>query len=690
MSDRDLRRLAAAAGVDVEWIDQQGADHTVSPDVLRGVLDALGFPCRTPAQIKESLKRLALPEETIPGLLVGTVGKALILPFRARARNAHLILEGGGERALDLAPGDGGRIAMQAIREIGYHRLQIGSREIGVAIAPKACHRVEDAAAGQRLWGLVAQVYGLRRAGDCGIGDLGAVATLAQSAARHGAAALALSPLHALFAADPSRFGPYSPSNRLFLNPLHADPELVLGAKRVADATVSAGIGELCGRLDALHLVDWQEAGAAKLKRLRELHSFFLAADAGTSLEADFQSYVASQGRRLEDHARFEALHAMHLAKDGPQWSWRDWPAEFRRPDSPTVETFARENAVEISFHKFLQWLADRSTAAAQRVAREAGMAIGLIADLAVGLDRNGSHAWARADELLSGLTIGSPPDAFNPHGQSWGLTGFSPRALARLGYEPFIATLRAAMRYAGGVRIDHAMGLMRLWLIPDGAGPGDGAYVRYPLEPLLGLIALESQRHRAIVIGEDLGTVPAGFRERLASAGIAGMSVLWFQRDETGFLPPKKWPSTSVAMTTTHDLPTVVGWWRGADIKAREAAGRPSADPEAEIAARAKDRKQLSEAFASAGVGDSEDAARIDDGPGLMAALRFVAETPASLALIPLEDALGLEEQPNLPGTIDEHPNWRRRLPAPAEQVLDGPPVAERLAAIAKARSAG
>jgi 4-alpha-glucanotransferase len=688
MSGHDLRRLAAMAGVDVEWTDQNGVDHTVSPDVLRSVLDALGFPCRTPPQIRESLKHLAAHEDEAPQLLVGVVGDPLVLPFLPKATRALLSLEEGRGRVVDLASTDNGRIVLPAIEDPGYHRLQVDSREVGLAIAPRTCHRIEDCAEGKRLWGLVAQVYGLRRAGDCGIGDLGAVSTLATAAARHGASAVALSPLHALFSADPSRFGPYSPSNRLFFNPLHADPGLVFSPGRVANAMANSGIGDSCRRLDALHLIDWRSAGEAKLKLLRELFAFFLTADAGTPLDADFQSFVAAQGTRLEEHARFEALHAMHLGKDPPQWLWRDWPAGLRRPDSPEVEAFAHQNPFEIGFHKFLQWLVDRALAAAQGTAREAGMAIGLISDIAVGLDRNGSHAWSRPDELLAGLTVGSPPDAFNPDGQNWGLTTFSPRALVQQGYEPFIATLRAAMRHAGGVRIDHVMGLMRLWLIPDGAARGEGAYVRYPLDALLRLIALESRRHRAVVIGEDLGTVPAGFRKRLAEVGIAGMSVLWFQRDERGFLPPAQWPSTSVAMTTTHDLPTVVGWWRGSDIEARKAAGRPAPDPNAEAAERTHDRKQLGAAFAKAGIGEIADAARDDDEQALAAALRFVAGTPAALALIPLEDALGLDQQPNLPGTIDEHPNWRRRLPAAAEQILDAPPVTKRLAAVAKARS--
>ena len=288
-------------------------------------------------------------------------------------------------------------------------------------------------------------------------------------------------------------------------------------------------------------------------------------------------------------------------------------------------------------------------------------MRIGLISDVAVGMNPGGSHAWSRPQDLLLGLSVGAPPDLFNTRGQDWGLTAFSPQALLSTGFEPFIATLRAAMRAAGGVRIDHAMGLTRLWLVPRGAPPSEGAYLTYPLDDLLRLIALESHRHRAIVIGEDLGTVEPEFRERMAQAGIAGMDVLWFQRDGKKFLPPAKWRRDAVAMTSTHDLPTVAGWWRGADIETRAKLGL--ADEARERKERAQDRKSLWSAFRKDGVTTKTMPPSSEPAPAVDAAVAFTAQSPAPLALIPIEDVLGLTEQPNLPGTIDEHPNWRRRL---------------------------
>jgi 4-alpha-glucanotransferase len=350
------------------------------------------------------------------------------------------------------------------------------------------------------------------------------------------------------------------------------------------------------------------------------------------------------------------------------------------RPDDAEMAAFLAAEGSTVRFHQFLQWLAARSFAAAQAAAVDAGMRIGLISDLAIGMDRAGSHAWSRQSDLLLGLGIGAPPDEFNTQGQDWGLSGFSPQALVSTGFEPFLSTVRAAMRHAGGVRIDHIMGLQRLWLVPEGAPSAEGAYLNYPLDDLLRLLALESHRHNAVVIGEDLGTVPRGFRRRLTEAGIAGMDVMWFERNRGGFRTPARWRKDAVSMTTTHDLPTVAGWWRGADIEMRGELGLSS---EGEAEGRHVDRRRLWKAFAATGMAEGPAPAANDPAPAVDAALSYVASSPAPLMLAPLEDLLGLAEQPNLPGTIDQHPNWRRRLEPPAARLFDDPAVARRAASI-------
>lgn len=283
------------------------------------------------------------------------------------------------------------------------------------------------------------------------------------------------------------------------------------------------------------------------------------------------------------------------------------------------------------------------------------------------------------------GLSIGAPPDLLNTRGQDWGLATFSPHGLRRHGYAAFIELLQAALRHAGGMRIDHAMGLQRLWVIPDGAAPAEGAYLRYPFADLLRLVRLESWRHRAVILAEDLGTVPDGFSAQLAEAGVLGMRVLWFERAQDGqFRPPATWARDAAAMTSTHDLPTVAGWWRGRDIDWRERIGLIH-DRDAAEAERARDQTALWQAFRDSGaVPDGSDPT--PEGAAA-AACAHVARAASTLALLPLEDLLALEEQPNLPGTLDEHPNWRRRYVGPAAALLDSPPVAERIAAVAAER---
>ena len=334
--------------------------------------------------------------------------------------------------------------------------------------------------------------------------------------------------------------------------------------------------------------------------------------------------------------------------------------------------------------HCFLQWIADRSFAAAQRATKQSGMRIGLIADLAVGISSAGSEAWTNPNDLLIDLEIGAPPDAFNAKGQNWGLTTFSPRALPAGGFALFIATLRACLRHSGGLRIDHAMGLQRLWVIPGGADPNDGAYLTYPVDDLLRLTALESHRHRAIIIGEDLGTVPAGFRDRIGRAGLYGTRVLWFERERNRFAPPQAWPVTAAAMTSTHDLPTVAGWWRGTDIDVRAKCGLVE-DADKERATRTTDRQVLWRACRRAKAAEGDLPAPNETSRAADAVVKFIAQTPSQLALLPLEDALAAEDQPNVPGTIDEHPNWRRRYAGQAEELLSPADVRRRLDPLAR-----
>ncbi|WP_431470205.1 4-alpha-glucanotransferase [Sphingosinithalassobacter sp. LHW66-3] len=656
----ELDRLAAAVGLQRDWEDASGKPQRVSDEALRRVLTALGRPAETAADISRSLEEQAQEEDDCR-FLSADAGSPVPLPGGCAASGeAELLLEDGGSRRLAIRSGRDGAM-LPPITETGYHLLRIGDRELRIAVAPVRCFGVGDVAQGRRLWGPAVQVPALRDGRDTGFGDFGTLAASAEAFARRGADALAISPTHALFPADARRFSPYAPSSRLFHNILFGDPALA------GHAAPTAAPRDLIG---------WEEAIPERIEALR-------AAFAGASepVLAAVPEWRRSKGRELERHATFDALHA-HFHASGAH-GWQDWPTGYRDPESEAVAAFAAEHRDEVDFYVFAQWLAAQSLTAAQERATGAGMALGLIADLAVGMDAGGSHAWSRRDELLTGLSIGAPPDPLGPDGQDWGITGFSPSGLRRTGFDAFIATLRAALDHAGGLRIDHALGLRRLWVVPHGASSAEGAYLRYPLDDMLRILALESQRARAIVIGEDLGTVPEGLRPKLEAREILGMRVLWFERTRSGgFVAPERWRPQAVAMTGTHDLPTVAGWWSGRDIEWAWELGRRSeaADEATARSDRAKERTRLWDAFCASGAAEGPEPPAASPEPAVDAALAHVGATPCTLALVPMEDVVGAVEQPNLPGTIDEHPNWRRRMPRATEALLAEPAVDARL----------
>ncbi|WP_028223847.1 4-alpha-glucanotransferase [Paraburkholderia ferrariae] len=704
-----LASLAARAGFEVEWADAHGVMQRVPDSTLEALLACAGLPCASAAQLRQSAALLNAEQSArrLPPLVTAEYESAIALPASAVRSGSHYRIElESGERIEGRFTSPKGETALLApLSELGYHTLFVNDHRLTLAVAPPHCHTIADAwrarhgAAGRvpALWGVAAQLYGLRRKSDGGIGDYTALATLAVHSARHGAQALAVSPTHAMFSALPGHFSPYAPSSRLWLNVAHIDPAATFGAQAAHEACAAVHAQAALQELEALPQIDWKRAVPLKLQVLRALFERFEKEERASDSPraAAFEAFCARGGESLEDHARFEALQASMLASPGGSAHWRDWPAGLRDPRSPEVAAFAAANRREVDFHRFLQWLAAQGLGRAQQDAREAGMAIGLVADLAVGCDGAGSHAWSLPQDMLQRVSVGAPPDIFNQAGQSWGLTTFSPRAMHNSGFRAFIDMLRAAFVHAGGVRIDHILGLRRLWLVPEGESAKHGAYLRYPFEDLVRLIALESWRHRAIVIGEDLGTVPPGLRERLASHALYGIRVLWFERDGNAFLAPPRWDTNGIATTTTHDLPTVAGWWRGLDIDWRHRIGQtlPRADGRDPIALahaeRDVDRRALWQALQQAGFAPHDEALPPPERAPVEGALGYVAATASPLATCPLEDLLGLAEQPNLPGSIDEHPNWRQRLPLPVDLLYADPAFAARVETVVRAREA-
>ncbi len=646
-----LRTLAVAAGLQPEWQDAAGRRQTVADGALQAILDRLGHPSGSEKQITESLAAIEARNAQGVRFLSVDVGDPIRLTSKVSG-SAELTFEDGTTRSVTVDNGE-----LSPISKSGYHKLEINGEVIDILVAPRCCYTIADALPGRKLWAPAIQIPSLRTDAPKAFGDFVSLADTARAFGQCGADAVAISPTHALFPADASRYSPYAPSSRQFLNGLYGDP---------------AAFGATSDGRDFPELIDWHAAIPEKLARLRKSFDQVLP-----QVEETLTAFRRQGGGDLERHAEFDALHAHFFATTGAR-GWQQWPAEYHDPASPTVRRFVAENADDVTFYIFLQWLARRDLDAAQMAAKDAGMAIGLIADLAVGMDPGGSHGWSRRSDLLTGLSIGAPPDPLGPDGQSWGITGFDPQTLRDTAFAPFIATIRAALAHAGGIRIDHAFGLRRLWVVPEGASAAEGAYLDMPFDDLMRIVAMESQRAKAIVIGEDLGTVPDGFREAMDAREMLGMRVLWFERDADGFVPPAKWSPDAVAMTGTHDLATVAGWWSGRDIDWTWDLGRTSdaADKPEDLAARAEDRVALWSAFDT----DTEKPAPDDTAPVVDAAIAHVASTPCALAIIPIEDLAGLVEQPNLPGTIYEHPNWRRRMPDTTEALLARPEVAARI----------
>ncbi len=661
-----LTRLCELAGLATSWRDIFGKTHEVAREDLGRVLAALGLDADQPGRQRERIEQLEQEARTPPPLLTTEHSDALHLPVPpARWR---IELEGGGSvEGMAEAHGEGSRIT--APDRPGYHRLEIGGNQITLAVAPRRCFTVSDAMGSDdaRPWGLALQLYSLRRPGDGGVGDYAALAAFAREAAGHGASALAISPVHAQFSADADRFSPYAPSSRVMLNALHIAAEAP---------------GAEAARLEALELIDWPAMARDRLGRLRR------AFDDDGDRDPAFLAWRAQAGDVVESHTLFEALHADIWGRDRTRWHWQDWPAEFGSRDAAGIAAFSRSHAREIAFHAWLQYQADRELGQAQRAALDAGMAIGLVSDLAVGADAGGSHCWSHQSESLRGLTIGAPPDLLQVNGQNWGISAFSARGLRRNGFGAFIEMLQGAMRHAGGVRIDHGMGIARLWIIPEGDTADHGTYLAFPEDDLRRLIKLESARNRAIVLAEDLGTVPEGFQDRLQQAGIDGMRVLPFERDEHGFTSPQGWTRRASAMTSTHDLPPVAGWWSGHDIAERARIFGTAQDvQDREHAERAADRAALWLAMQRSGAVEGGAPEAGDTEPVVDAAIAHTARSACELVMVPVEDALALIEQPNLPGTTTEHPNWRRRLDTEVGAVLAGRRVQPRLAVLDRIR---
>jgi 4-alpha-glucanotransferase len=630
----DVFDRAKELGIQTEFVDGQGHRHVTDAAALKIILDAL--PEAIPTRLVDGpvVVRAGEPSRT-------ELGSSAALPVSWKVvAGREVIAEGAANERI---------IAWPASWPVGTYRLQLidatSCREdVPLVVTPPRAYGGDF----DRGWLLAVQLYGIRSARNWGIGDFTDLAALLELAAELGADGVGLNPLHALFDDKPADCSPYSPNSRLFLNALYIDVE------EIPEFEAGHEVHKAAARLREGNIVDYKGVAALKWPALRAAFDAFKLHPAKGRKE-DFDTFRTERAPLLARFACFEVLRH----KFDQQW-WK-WPAEWRTLDEAKCAELRRgEHAAEIEFVEFVQWTADRQLRECRDLARRLGMPVGLYLDVAVGVQSGGFDAWNEQTAISRHLSVGAPPDPLNLAGQNWGLAGFNASGLELQSFEPYRQMLRASMRYAGAIRLDHVLGLKRLYLVPHGFAADNGVYVPMPFAALLAATAQESIAQGCIVIGEDLGTVPEGFRDTMAEWGIWSYQVMMFERDDQGrFRRPDRYLPNALVTFNTHDLSTYAGWRSFADLKIKRSLG---IDPGESDDARWHALTMLDELLRHHGI----------HGNDLHAVVAFLSKTPSRLMAISLEDMLGVIDQPNIPGTVNEHPNWRQRLPVDVDDIAN------------------
>ena len=655
--NEDLAATAAKVGLSTSYYDAFGQQVAVPEETLRILIG-----------------KLALPDEDcrlVEPCIILAEGEEVHIPLATEQSVFWHLVQENGEELSGTTEAGARAITPHLHLGLGYHHLTVklgeGGCEARLIVTPEKAHIPWTNENPDRVWGVAAQLYGLRSGTNWGIGDFTDLASLVSGVGRMGASIVGVNPLHAIFPDDAERASPYSPSSRQYLNWLYLDVTAIPEYRDCAAAQELVGSAEFqheLARLRALPLVDYSGVATAKRRVIDLVYAQFREAHLGKGDGRDraFNAFRMGQAAPLRRFALFHALREILGATDWSMRDWRNWGPEYRHPDSSGIAAFIEQSGDRVEFYEYVQFLLFEQLARVKETAQRVGMKIGLYGDLAVGVDVAGAEGWGSQDIMAPGLSIGAPPDPLAPLGQNWGLPLFNPEALRRLGYEPFIRVLRSVMQNFGALRIDHVLGLWRLYCIPE-EDPYHGSYLKYPFEDLVRIVALESRRNNCIVIGEDLGNLPEGFREALMARGILSYRVLWFEQSPDTFLPPEAYPSQALVTISTHDLPTMAGFWSLSDIALRRQLNLMNEEQaRALFEERGSSKEKLATAMRAAGL--------LAPGEGVPETLpaseihRFVARTPSALMLVQLEDILGDRSQANMPGTQNEHPNWRRKLP--------------------------
>ncbi len=696
-----LDQLSELVGLSRAYHDIYGAERVTTSETQRALLAAMGFAVDDTAALEAAvvaLRERPWRELTAPVSVQRTGDRLHVLITASRSARVkwRLVCEDGAvhaAEAVDLQVVDerDGRARLRLdLPEvaIGYHDLFVEAGEQSaqhrLIVAPRACHVPPVLNAGGRGWGTAVQIYALRTQTSWGIGDYGDLAELARVMGSAGASFVGVSPLHASFPHRPGDASPYSPSSRLFLNWIYIDVESVPDYTASSAARELVASPEVQAELAAVRgaeLIDYAAVGKLKRRVLELAYRCFREnhLESGDGRAQSFRAFVDAGGERLRQHVTYEALQDHLFARDAGAWGWPVWPAQYREPDAPAVTTFANDHRERVEFFAYLQWIADAQLARAAATAKGAGMRIGLYIDLAVGVDRAGSETWASSDVYATAASVGAPPDELALKGQNWGLPPLIPERLRDSAYAPLVATLRQCMKHAGALRMDHVMALLRLFWVPPGRDATDGAYVYYPFRDLLGILALESIRNQCLVIGEDLGTVPDEVRSALAEHQVLSYRVFYFEQEhDYRPKPPEHYPRCALVTASTHDLPTLKGFWERRDLALRaELDLYPSVDMRGrQEHGRTVQKQRILGALAERQLATYDEASF--NAPLTQEMVRavytYLARTPSWLLAVQLEDVLGVLEQANLPGTVHEHPNWRRRLPISVAEIGASP----------------
>ncbi len=701
--------LTELYGIPAGYTDAAGNQITLSVDNKLSALKALGVQVSTPAEIQQSIQQKQEQDWLLllPRVSVLHQGQRFVLPMRLPANKlastfkGKIILEEGSHEALTINAEDLKEVERIALPQgemvhlelelpgkipVGYHQISLKGATLNgscrLIVVPETCYEPPSLMAGGKIWGSSIQLYTLRSDSNWGIGDFSDLKQLGVALAKQGANIIGLNPIHSLYPANPLHCSPYSPSSRNFINPLYIDVTVLSEyqacekiQKLVNDDAFRQNLDTCRNRTH----VDYGMVAALKYPVLEAAFHHFQTTDVKnkTSRFLIFNDYCRSKGKGLELHASFEALFEHFKAQNINNWGWPCWPEAYQNPDSDAVASFCREHKDRVHYYMFLQWLAETQLEEAQKAAVDAGMSVGIYRDLAVGVDRGGADTWSQRPFYCLDASVGAPPDPVAPQGQNWGLPPFNPTALTEAAYTPHIEMTQANMQHCGALRIDHVMGLLRLWWCPPNETADHGVYVNYPLDDLLGIIKLESQRRQCLVFGEDLGTVPPQIEATLPAARCYSNEVLLFSRSEDRFFTPDDFKNRALTCISNHDIPTLKAWWNCNDLDMRHALGiYDEQKTEQEKQARHQDKVAMLKTLQEVGEApygmNPDDIDTMGFSRDLWEKMHYyLARTASKIVVIQLEDILEIDSMVNIPGTSTEYPNWSRKLTQNIDDII-------------------